>query len=121
MAIDISSLPNDVESLKSLLLKSITENQKKDLMAQQLQAEIARLNTKIEYFNLRFFAPRSEKLKIETGQLMLFNEAEDTASKAAKAEETEQITYSRRKGRKSRELDLSRFPSVEVVQSTLRE
>jgi len=115
MPIDISSLPNDTESLKALLLKTIESLNEKYEVEKKLQGEIQRLKHAMDFFKLRFFAPHSEKLKIETGQLMLFNEAEDVVAGASKTEETEQITYSRRKGRKSRELDLSRYPSVEVV------
>jgi len=115
MPIDISSLPNDPETLKALLLKTISEKNEVTEITKNLTEEIKRLKYEMDLFKLRFFVPHSEKMKIETGQLMLFNEAEETASKTAKTEETEQITYSRRKGRKSRELDLSRYPSVEIV------
>lgn len=112
MLMDAASLPDSVDELKSLLLKTL--NEKSDIEKKYLD-EIGRLKREMDMFRLRFFAPRSEKMKIPTDQLELFNEAEDTVSKAGKTEETEQVTYVRRKGRKPRELDTGRYPSVDIV------
>jgi len=131
MSIEITSLPNDSDKLKNLLLKTITEKEteqklrietlkkehqaEKENLEKMLRAEIKRLKYEMELFKLRFFAPHSEKLKINTGQMELFNEAEQTASKAVKTEETEEIKYTRRKRGKRKKIDLSRYPSVDIV------
>ena len=129
MAFEISSLPDDSKTLKTLLLKTLSEKneieKRLEIESSRFLEEIKRLKQeylqKLELYKLRFFASRSEKMKIETGQMMLFNEAEDTVAKAAKTDETEQITYKRRKGRKSRELDLSGFPYVDIVHDLTEE
>ena len=119
MVLDATSLPNDSETLKNLLLKTLAEKkeaeEKLEAQRAEFKTELDRLNYKMELFKLRFFGPRSEKLNFQPGQLELFNEAEDIASKTQKTEETEKITYTRRKRGKRKKLDLSRFPSVDIV------
>jgi transposase len=136
MQIDISSLPDNPKTLKSLLLKTINEIEtekrlqeknlvrlkeyekvidEKKVVEEKQAAEIARLNERIRLLQYRFFGPKSERLIFDVGQGELFNEAELTVSKSEAAEETEQITYKRRKKRKGRELDLSRHPCVEII------
>lgn len=119
---DTIQLPNDYETLKTIFLKSFEEKIKlveKNIHIEaeknKLLSENKALRYELNQFKLRFFKPHSEKMKFETGQMELFNEAEKTLSQTAKTEETEKITYTRRKGRKRQHLDLSGFPSVDIV------
>jgi len=67
----------------------------------------------------RQFGASSEKRKLSE-QLMLFDEAENTADVSLAEPETEQITYRRRKRAGKREDDLSSLP-VEIVEHKLAE
>ncbi len=99
MSIDPNNFPDDPALLKQMLL-SLNESNN------NLKTENASLRNQIADFRRMVFGKRSEKLtKEETGQMLLFNEAEDGVAEAEfeelKREETTVSSHTRRKrGRK---------------------
>ncbi len=85
----------------------------KDQLLQLAYTNLVRAHSSEENYKTlakRFFGPRSEK--INPNQLSLFNEAEPTAgAEPEKAEESETVTYTRRKGKRNEKLK-----SMQVVE-----
>jgi transposase len=82
-------LPNDIDKLKKLFLKEISEKEQ----------EISQLKDTILLLQHRKFGPQSEKSPKE--QLNLFNELEDIIEEDSSDEDTEEIKYTRKKGKRS--------------------
>ena len=85
----IEDLPNDIESLKKLLLledqqlnKKDQQLNKKDQQLNKKDQDIRELKDTILLLQKRKFAPTSEQVKNEA-QLMMFNEVEDLIEKEA--------------------------------------
>ena len=85
MSLEASQLPNDVESLKALVLDLQAKHQQQHRKEQHYQKRISYLEEEIRLMLQKRFGARSEKLDIK--QLGLFNEAE-----APDSEEEEQST-----------------------------
>lgn len=100
----IGELPNDIDTLKHLVLAThqqvVERDQQLAQQAEQLtesDAEIKALESQIAYLKHKLFGRRGEK--IDPQQLLLFNELTAKAEALRQQQaETEEITYTRRKG-----------------------
>ncbi|MCL2121702.1 MAG: IS66 family transposase [Clostridiales bacterium] len=89
----------------------------------EIQASIVRLEALVKYYEEQFRLSRSRRFGPSSeisGQLGLFDEAENTIVPDLPEPELEEVTYTRRKRIAKREDDLSSLP-VEVVEHTLPE
>lgn len=117
MSRDRSSLPNDVDTLKALLLKEQDRND-------QLQARVLSLQEQLNLALARRYAARSEKLSPD--QLRLFDEAEaETDSEAIeRSEDADTVTIAeharKKRGRKPLPDTLPRIDVVHELDETER-
>jgi transposase len=81
-------LPNDIDKLKKLFIKELS----------QKEQEISQLKDTILLLQHRKFGPQSEKSPKE--QLILFDELEDIIEEDKSVEDTEEIKYTRKKGKR---------------------
>lgn len=70
---DVSSLPNDLEALKALVLKMDLERQRQLDIQRDQQERIEELQQMLTWFKRKMFGPRSER--INDNQLLLFGES----------------------------------------------
>ncbi len=100
----ISELPNDIETLRRLVMDThhqvVDRDQRIAQQAEQISecdAEIKALESQIAYLKHKLYGQRGEK--IDPQQLLLFNELKAKVDALRqKKTETETITYTRRKG-----------------------
>jgi len=115
----ISSLPDDVDSLRKIILSLNTSHSRIEEENQGYKSHIAFLEEQIRFFKARLFGCKSEKLtEEELRQLFLFDEAEEIVENPP----TEEITvpsHSRKK-RGRRPLPEA-FPRVEVIHDLSKE
>ena len=113
------TLPNDIDSLKKIIIQGYAQSLVKDKNIQSKEKEIKSKEKEIKHLediiNLlqrKKYAPQSEI--ISSKQLNLFNELEDIKAEFEEEnEEKETITYERRKKRRSRIPDY--LPRVDHV------
>ena len=108
-----NDLPNDIESLKKLLLHKDQLLQNKDQQLKDNQQIIQDLIDTVWLLQRKKFAPTSEQIKNEA-QLMLFDEVETIELDAEESEEKEIITYERKKRGKRKPIP-DTIPRVEEI------
>lgn len=99
----MNDLPNDIESLKKLLLRKDQLLQNKDQLITDKNKTIQELKDTVWLLQRKKFAPTSEQIKNEA-QLMLFDEVEALELELEEPEEKETITYERKKRGKRKPL-----------------
>jgi len=107
MKVDAATLPDDIAELKSLFVET----------QQTYESEITLLKEQVTLLQHKLFGRKSEKLPVGSGQLLLFNEAEQTAAETPREEAEEDSievpAHTRRRGKRNPlPADL---PRVEVV------
>jgi transposase len=96
-------LPNDIDSLKQLVLdreaqiaKHDAEVADRDEKLAEREAQIKDLESQLAWLKRRLFGKRGEK--IHPNQLLLFKELQAQLASLQEEQETEEISYTRRKG-----------------------
>ena len=105
MPIALDQLPDDVDTLKSLVADQVARNE-------QLQSKVITLQEQLNLALARRYAASSEK--IAPDQIRLFNEAEVDAEAQAEAVDTITVPEHTRKKRGRRKLPES-LPRIEVI------
>jgi len=99
----LTELPNDIDTLKHLVLEShqkvIDRDARladRDAQLDDREARIKELESQLAYLKHKLFGKRSEK--IDPAQLLLFKELQSQMEALQEEAEREEITYQRRKG-----------------------
>ena len=111
--IDVNKLPDNVESLKSLI---VGLNQEIDSYKKEIdfyKDENSNLNDLVRLLRMQHFAPKSEVINSE--QLRLFNEAEITIEEDIETDEKKSEVKGYRRGKPKRKPFPDFIPREEVV------
>ena len=92
----IDSLPNDLNSLKNLLLQAQQQITNQEKIIELKNEQIYQLDEAIKQLLSQKFSASSERWE---GQALLFNEAESTAATKPPADEYEEVKAHKRKKR----------------------
>ena len=92
----LSELPNDIDTLKQLVLDAHRQVIERDEQIAERDEELKVLQSQLAYLKHKLFGKRSEK--IDPQQLLLFNELQGRIDELQDNREQEEITYKRRKG-----------------------
>ena len=115
MNIDTAQLPSDVAELKSIIVDLTQREAFHKEIQHEHECEIEQLKQQINLLQHRLFGRKSEKLSgnVGSGQLLLFNEAEQEKSEEPPADRIEVPAHSKRRGkRRPLPADIAR---VEVI------
>lgn len=110
--IDVSTLPNDIDALKKLIINQSEEILKTKSREKNHLQEIDRLKELINLLQRKKYAPQSEKFK---NQLPLFNEVEDIFENEQEAEKTTIVPEHERKKRGKRKPLPESLPREDIV------
>ena len=108
----LEQLPDDLDTLKSLVLEQAVRNQQLTTENQHYKVQVVSLTEQLNLALARRYAASSEKLSPD--QIRLFDEAEQDTAEAADSEETVSVPAHRRKRRGRKKLPET-LPRVDVI------